>query len=80
LAQGDQVAAEDSLNKAIEVARHQDAKSWELRATIDLCRLWCSQGKKAEAHLMLSEIYNWFSEGFSTPDLTEARILLGELS
>ena len=80
LAQGDKVAAEDSLLRAIEVARRQEARSWELRAVIGLCRLWGSQGKKAEAHHRLTEIYNWFSEGFSTPDLTEARKLLVELS
>jgi predicted ATPase len=80
LAQGDEAEAEASLHPAIEVARRQQAKSWELRATITLCRLWQRQGKKAEAHQMLAEIYNWFTEGFDTSDLIEAKVLLQELS
>jgi predicted ATPase len=64
---------------AVEVARRQQAKSWELRAAMTLSRLWRSQGKKAEAYQMLAEIYNWFTEGFDTPDLIEARFLLDSL-
>ena len=65
--------------KAIEIARHQQAKSLELRASTSLARLWQSQGKKAEAHQLLSEIYDWFTEGFDTKDLQEAKALLDEL-
>jgi predicted ATPase len=83
LAQGDETEAEASLCQAIEVARRQQAKSWELRAVMSLSRLWHSQGpqeKKAEAWQMLAEIYNWFTEGFDTADLIEARTLLEEFS
>ncbi|TEU21724.1 MAG: hypothetical protein E3J21_01880, partial [Anaerolineales bacterium] len=80
LAQGDDAEAEASFHKAIEVARRQQAKSWELRATVSLCRLWRKQGRVDEARPMLAEIYGWFTEGFDTPDLQEARALLEELS
>ncbi len=80
LAQGDEAEAEASLHKAIEVARRQQAKSWELRATTSLARLWQTQGKREEARQMLAEIYGWFTEGFDTPDLTEAKALIDELS
>jgi adenylate cyclase len=80
LTQGDKTEAEASLHQAIEVARHQQAKSWELRAAITLSRLWQQQGKQAEAHQILAEIYNWFTEGFDTADLKEAKALLGSLS
>jgi predicted ATPase len=72
--------AEGYFLKAIEIARRQQAKSWELRATTSLARLWQRQGKQKEARQMLSEIYNWFTEGFDTADLKEARALLEELS
>jgi len=72
--------AESSLRRAIEIARRQQARSWELRATNSLCRLWQRQGKRAEARQMLSEIYGWFTEGFETADLREARTLLEALS
>ena len=75
-----QVEAEACFLKAIEVARHQQAKSLELRAVMSLARLWQSQGKKEEAHEMLAEIYGWFTEGFDTRDLQEAKALLDELS
>ena len=71
--------AEACFLKAIEVARRQSAKSWELRATVSLTRVWQSQGKRKEAHKLLSEIYDWFTEGFDTKDLQEAKALLGEL-
>jgi len=80
LMQGDDAEAEASLQKAIEVARRQSAKSWELRATVSLCRLWQEQGRLDEARQMLAEIYGWFTEGFDTPDLQEAKALLEELS
>jgi predicted ATPase len=65
--------------KAIDISRQQQAKSLELRATMSLARLWQQQGKAAEAHRMLSEIYHWFTEGFDTVDLKEAKGLLEEL-
>ena len=71
--------AESCFVKAIDIARHQSAKSWELRATTSLARLWQQQGKKKQARKMLAEIYNWFTEGFDTKDLQEARVLLEEL-
>ncbi len=72
--------AEECFLKAIDIARKQQAKSWELRTTTSLARLWQQQGKRAEAHKLLSEIYNWFTEGFDTKDLQEAKILLEELN
>src|SRR5262249_27309716 len=74
-----QLEAEACFHKAIEVARHQQAKSLELRAAMSLARLWQSQRKKVEAHRVLVEIYGWFTEGFDTADLQEAKALLGEL-
>jgi predicted ATPase len=72
--------AEQCFHKAIEIARQQQAKSWELRATTSLARLWQQQDKQHEAHTMLSEIYNWFTEGFDTKDLQDAKAFLDELS
>jgi predicted ATPase len=72
--------AEKCFWQAIEVARRQEARSLELRAVMSLSRLWQSQGKQAQAKQMLAEIYGWFTEGFDTADLKEARILLEELS
>jgi len=72
--------AEECFLQAIETARQQQAKSLELRATMNLARLWQQQGKRAEAHNLLSGIYNWFTEGFDTKDLQEAKALLEELS
>ncbi len=64
-----QLEAEECFLKAIEVARKQSVKSWELRAATSLARLWQSQGKKEKARQMLAEIYGWFTEGFDTADL-----------
>jgi hypothetical protein len=72
--------AEECFRKAIEVARRQQAKSLELRAVMSLSRLWQRQGKKDEARQMLAEIYGWFTEGFDTKDLQEAKALLEESS
>jgi predicted ATPase len=71
--------AEACFHQSIEIARNQKAKSLELRAVLSLCRLSRQQGKVAEARQMLAEIYGWFTEGFETPDLKEARALLDEL-
>jgi predicted ATPase len=71
--------AESCFQHAVEVAHRQSAKSWELRATVSLARLWQEQGRVEEARQMLAEIYGWFTEGFDTPDLREAKALLEEL-
>jgi predicted ATPase len=71
--------AERGFRTAIEVARDQNAKWWELRATNSLARLLMRQGKTEEARTMLAEIYNWFTEGFEFPDLKDAKALLDEL-
>jgi predicted ATPase len=73
------IEAEACFQKAIEVARRQQARSLELRATMSLARLWCRQGKIAEARQTLAEIYGWFTEGFDTSDLKDAEALLEEL-
>ena len=70
---------EACFRKAIDVARQQEAKSWELRSATSLARLWQQQGKAAEAHELLSEVYAWFTEGFDTKDLRDAKALLEEL-
>jgi predicted ATPase len=75
--QGD---AETWLRRALDVARRQEAKSLELRAAMSLSRLWQQQGKQAEAHALLAPVYGWFTEGFDTADLQEAKALLEELS
>ena len=72
--------AEVCFRQAIEITHQQQAKSLELRAVMSLSRLWQSQGKKAEAGQMLAEIYGWFTEGFDTKDLQEAKALLEELA
>ena len=72
--------AEVSYRRAIERARSQEAKSWEMRAATSLARLWRDQGKPAEARELLAPVYGWFTEGFDTLDLKEARALLDELT
>ena len=71
--------AEVSYRRAIERARSQEAKSWELRAATSLARLWRDQGKRSEARALLAPVYGWFTEGFDTLDLKEAKALLNEL-
>jgi DNA-binding SARP family transcriptional activator/predicted ATPase len=78
--QGNEAEVETNLHKAIEIARSQSAKLLELRSTVSLGRLWQKQGKKKKAQEMLDEIYGWFTEGFDTPELQEAKELLDELS
>jgi predicted ATPase len=72
--------AEECFQRAIEIARKQQAKSLELRAATSLARLWQRQGKKAEARQLLAPVYHWFTEGFDTKDLQEAKALLAELA
>jgi predicted ATPase len=71
--------SEKSFRTAIEIARKQRAKSWELRATTSLAQLLAKQGRRDEARAMLAEIYGWFTEGFDTLDLKDAKALLDEL-
>jgi predicted ATPase len=77
--QGDAAEVEACFQKAIEIARRQSAKSLELLAVTSLSRLWQMQGKKDEVRQMLAEIYGWFTEGFDTKALREAKALLEEL-
>jgi len=74
-----QAEAEAWLQRALDVARRQEAKSLELRAAMSLARLWQQQGKCAAARELLAPVYGWFTEGFDTPDLQEAKALLEEL-
>jgi adenylate cyclase len=71
---------ESCFRRAIEIARKQSARSWELRATTSLARLLASQGRRDEARTMLANIYGWFTEGFDTADLKDAKALLDELA
>ena len=75
-----QAEAETWLQRALDVARRQEAKSLELRAAMSLSRLWQQQGKQQEAHDLLSEVYAWFTEGFDTADLQDAKALLDTLA
>ena len=77
---GREAEAENCFQQAIAIACSQAAKSWQLRATTSLARLWQRQDKQKEAHKLLSEIYGWFTEGFDTKDLREAKALLEELA
>jgi len=77
--QGDLVGAEQNYLASLDWAREQQAKSWELRTSTSLARLWQRQGKCQEAHELLAPIYGWFIEGFDTKDLQEAQALIEEL-
>jgi len=77
--QGHTEAAEELYGKALSIAREQDAKLWELRAAASLARLRRDQGRRAEARELLAPVHGWFTEGFDTPDLKEAKALLDEL-
>jgi class 3 adenylate cyclase/tetratricopeptide (TPR) repeat protein len=79
LAVQDTAAADESFQRALAIARHQSARLWELRAGLDLTRLWRDQGKHSEARDLLGPIYGWFTEGFDTPVLKEAKALLDQL-
>jgi predicted ATPase len=72
--------AETCFHHALDIARNQQAKSLELRATTSLARLWQSQGKRQDAHDLLAPVYGWFTEGFDTADLIDAKALLNELA
>jgi predicted ATPase len=72
--------AQKCFEQAINIARNQSAKSWELRATMSLSRLLAKQGRRDEARSILAEIYAWFTEGFDTADLMEAKALLDQLN
>ena len=72
--------AEQFYRRALHISRSQGAKFWELQASMSLCRLWQKQGNSAEARELLEPIYQWFSEGFDTPDLVEAKALLNDIS
>jgi len=74
------VEGETWLRRALDVARRQAARSLELRAATSLARLWHDQGKHAEARDLLEPVFNWFTEGFDTPDLKEAKAILEELN
>jgi predicted ATPase len=80
LRQGHTEAAEELYCKALSIAEEQGAKMWELRAAVSLARLRCDQGRRAEARDLLAPVYGWFTEGFDTPDLKEAKSLLDELA
>jgi predicted ATPase len=76
----DPAKAEARFERALAVARAQQAKSWELRAAISMARLWRDQGKRDEARELLAPVYGWFTEGFDTLDLKQAKALLDELA
>jgi predicted ATPase len=80
VARGEHAKGEDCLLRALAVARQQQAKSWELRAAMSLARLWRGQGKVQQARELLAPVYRWFTEGFDTCDLKEAKVLLEELA
>ena len=76
----DTAKAEAYFERALAVARQQQAKSWELRAAMSMARLWRDQGKPQQARELLAPVYGWFTEGFDTLDLKEAKALLEELA
>jgi predicted ATPase len=80
LRQGHTEAAEELYCKALTIAEEQEAKLWELRAAASLARLRRDQGRRTEARDLLAPVYGWFTEGFDTPDLKEAKALLDELA
>jgi predicted ATPase len=76
----DAAKAEGYFERALAVARQQQAKSWELRAAMSMARLWRDLGKREEARELLAPVYGWFTEGFDTRDLKDAKALLDELA
>ena len=75
----DATKAEEYFEHALAIALQQQAKSWELRAAVSMARLWYDQGKRQQAHDLLAPVYGWFTEGFDTLDLKQAKALLEEL-
>jgi predicted ATPase len=75
----DAAKAEEYFDRALVIARQQQAKSWELRAAMSLARLWRDRGKQQQARELLAPVYGWFTKGFDTLDLREAKALLEEL-
>jgi predicted ATPase len=80
ITKSDRHDAERWLRRALRTAQKQDARFWELRAATTTARLWCDQGKRADARDLLAPVYGCFTEGFDTPDLKEATALLAELA
>ena len=80
LPEADATKAEIYFDRALAVARKQQAKSWELRAAMSLARLWRDQGKVQQARELLAPVYGWFTEGFDTRDLKEAKALLDQIA
>ncbi len=80
LADGNEAEAEACFKQAIEIARDQSAKSFELRAAMDLAGLWQGEGKRTEARDLLAPVYGWFTEGFDIADLKDAKALLDDLT
>lgn len=76
---GSELEAERCFGEAISVARQQQAKSWDLRAAASLARLWRDRGERERARELIASVYGWFTEGFDTADLLDARALLDEL-
>jgi predicted ATPase len=76
----DAAKAQGNFERALELAREQQARSWELRAATSLARLWRNQGKRTEAYDLLAPVYAWFTEGFDTLDLRQAKALLEGLA
>jgi predicted ATPase len=76
----DTAKAERAYQKSLEIAREQQARTWQLRATMSLVRLLRDTNRREEARAMLADIYNWFTEGFDTADLKDAKTLLDELT
>jgi predicted ATPase len=76
---GDPEGAERNFLASLEWARRQQAKMWELRTSTNLARLWQSQGKSQDAYKLLAPVYDWFTEGFDTKDLLDAKTILAEL-
>jgi predicted ATPase len=80
VSKADPAKAEAYFERALAIARQQQAKSWELRAAMSMARLWRDQGKRDEARELLAPVYGWFTEGFDTRDLKEAKALLDDLA
>jgi predicted ATPase len=80
LRQGHSEVAEELYRKALSIAKEQEAKLWELRAAVSLAQLRRDQGHRTEARDLLAPIYGWFTEGFDTPDLKDAKVLLDALA